>query len=107
MDSVQVLDSGMQVRVIESSKTGDARSPILNTPCDCHYEGRLINGTVFDSSYSRKKEATFAPEQVRSWTERTTSNLPCSKLCLFAGDHLCNIISSKCDVLTCTYKDYN
>jgi len=60
----------MQYRVIESSKEDAAPSPNLNTPCDCNYEGRLIDGTVFDSSYKRQKAGTFAPDQVISgWTE--------------------------------------
>ena len=43
---------------------------MASTPCECHYEGRLIDGTVFDSSYKRGQPATFAPNQViRGWTE--------------------------------------
>ena len=38
-----------------------------------HYEGSLIDGTVFDSSYKRGKPATFRPDQViKGWREALT-----------------------------------
>jgi FKBP-type peptidyl-prolyl cis-trans isomerase FklB len=41
------------------------------SPCsECHYRGTLIDGTEFDSSYTRGKPTTFAPNQViKGWTE--------------------------------------
>jgi FKBP-type peptidyl-prolyl cis-trans isomerase FklB len=37
---------------------------------ECHYEGRLISGTVFDSSYQRGETATFGVTQViAGWVE--------------------------------------
>jgi len=66
-EGVQVTDSGLQYKVI---KAGTGRTPQASTPCKVHYEGRLIDGTVFDSSYHRGKPATFAPNQViKGWTE--------------------------------------
>jgi FKBP-type peptidyl-prolyl cis-trans isomerase FklB len=44
--------------------------PKVGTPCLCHYAGTLIDGTEFDSSYSRGEPTTFAPNQViKEWTE--------------------------------------
>merc|ERR1719230_1845745 len=42
----------------------------MDSPCECHYEGTLINGNEFDSSYKRGSPTTFAPNQViKGWTE--------------------------------------
>ena len=43
---------------------GTGAKPLVSTPCSCHYEGSLIDGTVFDSSYKRGSPSTFAPNQV-------------------------------------------
>ena len=62
------LFSGLQYKVVKLG-TG-TKSPKVGTPCDCHYAGRLIDGTEFDSSYKRGKPSTFAPNQViKGWTE--------------------------------------
>merc|ERR1712232_65559 len=46
------------------------KSPQIGTTCACHYDGRLIDGTEFDSSYKRGKPTEFAPNQViKGWTE--------------------------------------
>ena len=47
---------------------GKGGSPSVNTPCSCHYEGRIAanypDGATFDSSIARGKPSTFAPRQV-------------------------------------------
>jgi FKBP-type peptidyl-prolyl cis-trans isomerase FklB len=65
---VLTLPSGLRYKVITK---GDGKShPTENSPCLCHYAGTLIDGTEFDSSYSRGSPTTFAPNQViKGWTE--------------------------------------
>jgi FKBP-type peptidyl-prolyl cis-trans isomerase FklB len=65
---VVALPSGLQYKVLKKGK-GFAH-PAVNSPCSCHYEGKLLDGTVFDSSYERGDPTTFAPNQViKGWTE--------------------------------------
>ena len=64
---VITLPSGLQYKVIESGK---GATPKASDKVSCHYEGRLIDGTVFDSSYKRGKAIEFSVTGVISgWTE--------------------------------------
>lgn len=64
---VTVLPSGLQYEVI---KEGDGASPCETDKVKCHYEGTLIDGTVFDSSYRRGEPAVFGVNQViQGWVE--------------------------------------
>lgn len=66
-DGVKTTPSGLQYRVI---KQGTGAMATDTTEVEVHYEGKLIDGTVFDSSYRRGKPATFRPDQViKGWTE--------------------------------------
>merc|ERR1712196_290898 len=67
-EGVVTLPSGLQYKVL---KKGDGtHHPTVDSPCETHYEGTLIDGTVFDSSYKRGSPTTFAPNQViKGWTE--------------------------------------
>jgi FKBP-type peptidyl-prolyl cis-trans isomerase FklB len=68
-DGVISTGSGLLYKVLKSGPTG-AKQPKIDTPCECHYKGTLIDGREFDSSYSRGMPATFAPNQViKGWTE--------------------------------------
>ena len=59
--------SGLQYEVV---KEGTGRQPKASDTVRCHYEGTLINGTVFDSSYRRGMPAEFGLRQViAGWTE--------------------------------------
>ncbi|MEX0299718.1 MAG: FKBP-type peptidyl-prolyl cis-trans isomerase N-terminal domain-containing protein, partial [Kordiimonas sp.] len=55
-DGVQVTESGLQYKVIESGEGPTATASDFVT---VHYAGRLIDGSEFDSSYKRGEPATF------------------------------------------------
>jgi len=64
---VTVTPSGLQYEVV---KEGTGRQPKASDTVRCHYEGTLIDGTVFDSSYRRGMPAEFGLRQViAGWTE--------------------------------------
>ena len=66
-EGVVTLPSGLQYKVLVS---GNGASPKATDTVECHYEGRLINGAIFDSSYQRGETATFGVNQViPGWVE--------------------------------------
>ncbi|MDI5919418.1 FKBP-type peptidyl-prolyl cis-trans isomerase [Halomonas sp. LR5S13] len=66
-DGVTVTDSGLQYRELES---GDGATPAADDTVEVHYEGTLIDGTVFDSSYERGEPVSFQVGQViEGWQE--------------------------------------
>ena len=66
-DGVITLPSGLQYQVL---KEGNGKKPTAKDTVMCHYEGFLIDGTVFDSSIQRGEPATFPLQQViAGWTE--------------------------------------
>ncbi len=66
-EGVVTLPSGLQYQVL---REGNGRQPKATDAVKCHYEGLLIDGTVFDSSYQRGEPATFPLNGViRGWTE--------------------------------------
>jgi FKBP-type peptidyl-prolyl cis-trans isomerase len=67
-EGVVTTASGLQYKVITQG-TG-ARPASANSEVEVHYEGSLINGSVFDSSYKRGEPITFFLNQViPGWTE--------------------------------------
>ena len=67
---VVVLPSGLQYEII---KEGTGKKPQATDQVRCHYEGTLIDGTEFDSSYKRNEPTTFRANQViKGWTEALT-----------------------------------
>ena len=66
-EGVVTLPSGLQYKVL---REGNGRKPKATDQVVCHYEGFLVDGTVFDSSFQRGEPATFPLNQViTGWTE--------------------------------------
>ena len=66
-EGIVTLPSGLQYQVL---KEGNGKKPSATDQVVCHYEGTLIDGTVFDSSYQRNQPATFGLNQViPGWIE--------------------------------------
>jgi len=69
-EGVKTLPSGVQYKII---KEGTGAIPTDTSLVKCHYEGRLLNDTVFDSSYKRGEPITLRCNQViKGWTEVMT-----------------------------------
>lgn len=69
-DSVKTTASGLQYKILTA---GTGEVPTATQKVKVNYEGRLVDGTVFDSSYQRNKPISFACNQViKGWTEALT-----------------------------------
>lgn len=67
-EGVEVTASGLQYKKIATVE--EKKSPSAHSRVKCHYEGRLIDGKIFDSSYMRNEPAVFSLDQViPGWTE--------------------------------------
>ena len=66
-EGVIVTDSGLQYEIVEA---GDGAKPGAEDTVEVHYRGTLVDGTEFDSSYTRGETVTFGVGQViPGWTE--------------------------------------
>ena len=66
-EGVKTTASGLQYQVL---RDGNGKQPKATDQVECHYEGTLIDGIKFDSSYDRGQTATFPLNQViAGWTE--------------------------------------
>ncbi|MBQ8521494.1 MAG: FKBP-type peptidyl-prolyl cis-trans isomerase [Bacteroides sp.] len=66
-EGIVTLPSGLQYQVI---KEGNGKKPSATDRVKCHYEGTLIDGTLFDSSIKRGQPAVFGVNQViKGWVE--------------------------------------
>lgn len=83
---VVTLPSGLQYEII---KEGNGRKPRVTDRVKCHYEGTLIDGTMFDSSIRRGEPAIFGVNQViRGWVEALQLMAEGSKWRLFIPSEL-------------------
>ncbi|MCQ2196191.1 MAG: FKBP-type peptidyl-prolyl cis-trans isomerase [Bacteroidaceae bacterium] len=66
-EGVVTTKSGLQYEILTE---GTGKSPKATDKVRCHYEGKLLDGSVFDSSYQRGEPADFGLNQViAGWTE--------------------------------------
>jgi FKBP-type peptidyl-prolyl cis-trans isomerase FklB len=66
-EGVVTTASGLQYKVLTQ---GEGKKATADNMVEVHYEGRLLDGTIFDSSYQRGQTASFKPTQViKGWTE--------------------------------------
>ena len=69
-EGVKVLPSGVQYKVL---KEGTGAVPADTSRVKVHYEGKTLDGKVFDSSYKRGQPADFRANQViKGWTDALT-----------------------------------
>ena len=69
-EGIITTKSGLQYQVL---REGNGKAPKATDQVECHYEGTLIDGTKFDSSYDRNEPTTFRADQViKGWTEALT-----------------------------------
>ncbi len=86
VDDVVETPSGLQYMILTE---GDGPSPSATDQVTVHYEGKLLDGTVFDSSYERGEPATFALNGViAGWTEGLQLMAVGSKFRFFIPAHL-------------------
>ena len=77
-DGVKVTESGLQYRVIQDGSI--MQWPTIYNRVRVHYEGRLLDGTIFDSSYNRGESVEFNLNQViPGWQEGLKLMKPGSK----------------------------
>ena len=85
-EGVVILPSGLQYEVITE---GNGKKPSATDRVKCHYEGTLIDGTLFDSSIKRGQPAVFGVNQViQGWVEALQLMTEGSKWRLFIPSEL-------------------
>ena len=83
---VKTTESGLQYEVVE---LGEGPKPSASDQVTVHYEGQLLDGTIFDSSYERQQEIQFALNQViPGWTEGLQLMSPGAKYILYIPSNL-------------------
>lgn len=82
--SVNVTGSGLQYRVETASPNPTGKRYSADQSVSVHYEGRLIDGTIFDSSFERGRPETLNPaELIQGWQEALSLMQPGDEWTLF------------------------
>jgi len=85
-EGVIQTESGLQYKIIES---GEGSTPTMSDTVAAHYAGRLLDGTEFDSSYSRGEPLTIPVGGViKGWTEALLMMKEGDKWTLFVPSEL-------------------
>jgi len=85
-EGVITTESGLQYEVLNM---GEGEKPTENSTVEVHYEGKLIDGTIFDSSYDRGETVSFPLSGVISgWTEGLQLMPVGSTYMLYVPSHL-------------------
>ena len=85
-EGIITLPSGLQYQVLQE---GNGKKPSATDRVKCHYEGTLIDGTLFDSSIKRGQPAVFGVNQViQGWVEALQLMTEGSKWRLFIPSEL-------------------
>ena len=85
-EGIITLPSGLQYQVLQE---GNGKKPSATDRVKCHYEGTLIDGTLFDSSIKRGQPAVFGVNQViKGWVEALQLMSEGSKWKLFIPSEL-------------------
>lgn len=85
-EGVKVTESGLQYKVV---KEGTGRAPAANNTVKVHYTGKLIDGTIFDSSVQKGQPATFTVNGlIPGFTEALLLMKEGGKMIVFIPDNL-------------------
>jgi FKBP-type peptidyl-prolyl cis-trans isomerase len=85
-EGVKTTASGLQYKIV---KEGSGQSPLATDTVKVHYEGKLVDGTVFDSSIKRGEPIEFGVDKViPGWTEALQMMKPGEKRQLFIPSKL-------------------
>ena len=83
---VMTTESGLQYEVLSA---GEGSKPTAQSTVTVHYEGKLLNGTKFDSSVDRGEPMTFGLNRViKGWTEGVQLMSPGSKYRFYVPQEL-------------------